>query len=362
MPGNVRLTRVLAQGADDRCWRRKDFSVLTSKENLLRVIRHAGPEWVPNGMEACQFFCPPYITRPSAAGLDSWGVKWDLEDGAHGGTFPAHSGGVVSDISKWRSQISFPDLDAMDWSGVRWGWGGCGAALGAEDLDRNHNLLCGVVELGLFERSYLLLGMEQALMAYAAEQEAMADLVSALADFYVKLINRFADTIDMEMIWYGDDWGTQRDLFMPPATWRDIIKPNTKRIYDCIKARRILVNQHSCGRIESVCDDIVEMGADVWNPCQPCNDLAALKRRHAGRITFCGGIDSQFVLDRPDATPGDVRTEVRRRINDLAGGGGYIAGPSHGVPYRREIVDAMNDEINLYGHTFYRETQAHRSP
>ena len=37
-----------------------------------------------------------------------------------------------------------------------------------------------MVELGLFERSYLLLGMEQALMAYVSEPAAMADLVAAL--------------------------------------------------------------------------------------------------------------------------------------------------------------------------------------
>lgn len=95
--------------------------------------------------------------------------------------------------------------------------------------------------------------------------------------------------------------------------------------------------------------DIVEMGANVWNPCQPCNDLAGLKKRFAGRIAFCGGIDSQFVLDRPGVTVAEVRAEVRRRIDEMAAGGGYIAGPSHGVPYTPEIIAAMNDEIESYG-------------
>ena len=327
--------------------------MLTPKENLLRAIRHAGPEWVPNGMEAAQFFCPCYVTRPARAGLDSWGVRWDLEEGAHGGTYPAHGGQAVTDVRRWQEQVRFPDVDAMDWNHACWGWGGCGPAMQPEDLDRANNIICGVVELGLFERSYLLLGMEQALMAYVAEPEAMGELVSALADFYVRLIERFDDAFDLDMIWYGDDWGTQQNLFMPPRTWREILKPNTRRIYEAIHARGILVNQHSCGRIEEVFDDMVELGADLWNPCQPCNNLAALKRRHAGRITFCGGIDSQFILDRPNITPDEVRAEVRRRMDEMAAGGGYIAGPSHGVPYRKEIVDAMNDEIRTYGRAFY---------
>ena len=96
-----------------------------------------------------------------------------------------------------------------------------------------------------------------------------------------------------------------------------------------MKAHGILVNQHSCGKIEAIFGDIVGMGADMWNPCQPCNDLAALKREYGERIAFFGGLDSQFVLDRPGTTPDDIRREVRRRIDELASGGGYIAAPSH---------------------------------
>jgi len=115
-----------------------------------------------------------------------------------------------------------------------------------------------------------------------------------------------------------------------------------------------MVWQHSCGKIESVFGDMVEMGAQVWCPCQPCNDLALLKRKYSGKITFSGGIDSQFVLARPGVTTDDVRVEVRKRISDMAAGGGYIAGPSHGVPYDPEIIAAMNDEINTYGRDYYR--------
>jgi uroporphyrinogen decarboxylase len=91
------------------------------------------------------------------------------------------------------------------------------------------------------------------------------------------------------------------------------------------------------------------MGADIWNPCQPCNDLADLKRRFGGRIAFGGGIDSQFVLNRPGVTTTEVRAEVRRRIDELPAGGGYIAAPSHNVPVDPAIVAAMQDEIATYG-------------
>ena len=325
---------------------------LTPKENLLRVIHHDHPEWVPNGMESEVSIGPPVTERPGAAEPDSWGVRWAHEEGAQGGTYPAHGGHTITDLHRWREQITIPDVDAMDWDHLRV-YLGENEFCRPDEIDRDRYLLTGFVEFGLFERSYLLLGMDEALMAYVTETELMGELVAAIADYKIRLIERLDDVADLDLLWFGDDWGTQQNLFLPPDVWRATVGRHTKRIYDCIKRRGILINQHSCGRIEAVFGDLVEMGADVWNPCQPCNDLAALKKKYGGRISFCGGIDSQFVLDRPGVTPEEVRAEVRKRIDELAEGGGYIAGPSHGVPYRPEIIEVMNDEIATYGRQFY---------
>ena len=320
-----------------------DPSTLTLKQNLLRVIHHDRPQWVPNGMESVVLVHPPVVERPALAAYDAFGVRWSYEKGAEGGTFPAHGGHTITDLRHWREQITIPDVDALNWDAV---------AERVADIDREECLVSGFVEMGLFERSYLLLGMDEALMASVTEPDLMAELVKVIADYKIELIERFDDVADLDLVWYGDDWGTQDRLFMRPEVWRKVIKPDTARIYDCMKRRGILVNQHSCGRIEAIVGDMVAMGADIWNPCQPCNDLAALKRQYGGQIAFCGGIDSQFVLNRPGATPEEVRAEVRRRIDEMAAGGGYIAAPSHSVPYDPALIEAMDDEIAAYGRRF----------
>jgi uroporphyrinogen-III decarboxylase len=284
------------------------------------------------------------IERPDRADRDAFGVLWAYEEGAEGGTFPAHDGHTITDLAQWRQQITTPDVDAMDWAGL---------AKTAAGIDRDKSLALGFVEMGLFERSYLLLGMEEALMAYMTQPELMCDLLAALADYKIRLIERFHEVARLDIIWYGDDWGNQRSLFVPPATWRRVIRPHTQRIYDCAKGMGILIDQHSCGKIDEIFGDLVEMGATCWNPCQPCNDLAGLKSKYGGRIAFSGGIDSQFVLHRPGVTPADVRAEVRKRIDEMAAGGGYIATPSHSVPYNKAIVEAMEDEIRTYGRACY---------
>lgn len=325
---------------------------MTAKENLLRVIRHDHPNWVPNGMESVVSIMAPVVERPAQAGRDAFGVSWALEQGAQGGTYPLHNGHPITDLSLWREQLTIPDVSRLDWAAVK-------AAAGR--IDRSVSLVSGFVEMGLFERAYLLLGMEEALMAFLTAPAEMEQLVAALADYKIALISRFHEAAHLDLVWYGDDWGTQSSLFLPPETWRQIIKPHTQRIYTCMRERNIIINQHSCGKIDAVMADIVAMGANVWNPCQPCNNLAALKQRFGGQITFCGGIDSQFILDKPGVTTGDVRAEVRKRIDELAGGGGYIAAPSHGVPYDQALIDAMNDEILTYGKRVYAQHLARSS-
>jgi len=319
---------------------------MTPKQNMFRVIRHDKPGWVPDGYEATCHFAPPIVERTSAEGYDCFQCHWSLEPGAEGGSFPTHGGHPIKNLHKWREEIRIPDIEKLDWSGV---------ANDNKSVNRDENMVFGFFEMGLFERSCLLLGMENALIGYMTDPEIMGDMAGAIADYKIKLIERFDDICKLDIAWYGDDWGTQNALFMPPETWRRVIKPHTKRIFDACHARGMIIDLHSCGRIEEIFGDIIEIGADMWNPCQPCNDLAALKKKFIGKITFIGGIDSQFVLTRPDLTTGEVRAEVRKKIDMMASRGGYIAGPSHGVPYRQDIVDAMHDEIKTYGRAFYRQ-------
>lgn len=317
---------------------------MSPKENLLRVIRHDHPAWVPNGMEATVGLNAPVVERPLDAGHDSFGVHWSLKTDAEGGTYPSHGGHTISELHRWRSQITLPDVAALDWDEV---------AAQAAAVDRERYLVVGHLPFGMFERSYLLLGMEAALIGYITEPETMRELLEAVADYKIALLRQFHEVARLDMVWYGDDWGTQEQLFLPPAVWRAVVRPPTERFYRCAHELGIMVNQHSCGHIAAVFGDLVEMGAVIWNPCQPCNNLADLKRRYGGRIAFFGGIDSQFVLARPGATEADVRAEVRRRIDELAAGGGYIAAPSHSVPYDPALIAAMNDEIATYGRAVY---------
>lgn len=319
---------------------------MTKKQNLLAAINRTGPQWVPNGMENTIRLYPPILERPLSAGKDAFGCIWDLTEGAVGGTYSREGDHIVTDLKNWRDVVKFPDVEMFDWEYVQ---------NQVVNLDRSEFIFEGFVEMGLFERSYLLLGMENAMINYMLEPELMFELVSAIADYKIKFIRKFDEMIDLDMVWFGDDWGSQHNLLIPPDKWREIIKPNLKRVYECMKERDIIINQHSCGKIEEIFGDVVELGADIWNMCQPCNDLKKMKDDYGDKISFHGGIDSQFVLNAPDASVEGITAEVKKRITEMSPGGGYIAGPSHTIPsHRPELLEAFYSAIDEYGKNAYR--------
>ncbi len=316
---------------------------MTKKENYLRALLIQNPEWVPREFDddVIKRIWNCIEERPERAGKDVWGVEWDYDPNAEGGAYPATRNYVITDIEDWREQIVIPDLEKADWAGAK---------AKVDSIDREKYIVEGYTEMGIFERSYLLMGMENALMAYYTNPEEMYDLAGAIADYKIEFLHRFIETIRPDSMMYGDDWGTQSNLFISPEKWRAIIKPHTQRIYDCIRSHGVIVKQHSCGKIESIFGDLAEMGLQGYNPCQPCNDLAKLKKMYGDKICFCGGIDSQFVLAAPNKSPQDVSDEVYKRMNELKGiHGGYLCGPSHDVPYDKAKLDAMMTAIQEYG-------------
>lgn len=77
---------------------------------------------------------------------------------------------------------------------------------------------------------------------------------------------------------------------------------------------------------------------------------AGLKADFGTQLVFHGGIDIQHTL--PFGTPDEVMQEVRRYIETLAPGGGYIVAPAHNVQSDVPPANlvAIRDAINEYGY------------
>lgn len=189
-----------------------------------------------------------------------------------------------------------------------------------------------VVAMGfsLFERAWSLRGMENLFLDMYEHPEFVEELLERIVDFNLAVIDHCLE-YDIDGFRFGDDWGHQHGLLMGVPNWRRFFKPLLKRMYSRVKSKGKFVMIHSCGDVDELFPDLIEIGVDVFNPFQPeVMDVFELKRKFGHRLTFFGGISTQRTL--PYGTPEDVKREAHRMIEEVGKGGGYILSPAHAIP------------------------------
>ena len=141
---------------------------------------------------------------------------------------------------------------------------------------------------------------------------------------------------------------------MSPATYRKIVKPAEKRVWNHIKEKsNAALFYHSCGAVRKLIPDFIEMGVDILNPIQVSAaemDTHDLKSEFGKDLVFWGGgCDTQWTL--PFGTPDDVEKEVKKRISEMAPGGGFIFNQVHNIQplVPPENVLKMFDTAFQYG-------------
>ncbi len=208
-----------------------------------------------------------------------------------------------------------------------------------------------------FERAHAMQGMEAFLLNMAMHPDFARALLEKIADRCKQLMGRFLEELgdNVDIIKIGDDLGTQSSLMISPKMYRDMLKPVHEDFINFIKARTSAkVLFHSCGDVAPLIGDFIEIGVDILNPIQTStgsiSDLPSLKKRFGKNIVFCGGIDSHRIL--PFGSVGEVREEVRRVMEILGPGGGYLLGPVHTVmnDVPPENVLAMVDAVEAFGY------------
>ncbi|HET7030085.1 MAG TPA: uroporphyrinogen decarboxylase family protein [Candidatus Limnocylindrales bacterium] len=186
------------------------------------------------------------------------------------------------------------------------------------------------------ERAFAMQGMDRFLMNVALEPEFAAALLRRITDLCIRLMDHVLEAVgpNVDIVKIGDDLGTQQSLLMSPAMYRSLLKPLHAELIGAIRRRTSAkVLFHSDGDVFPLIDDLVEIGVDILNPIQTSagrmSDLATLKERYGKLLAFCGGVDTQRIL--PHARPAEVAAEVRRVIDVLGPGGGYLLSSVHTV-------------------------------
>ena len=237
----------------------------------------------------------------------------------------------VSDIDKCLDQIENYDTPAhLDKSYEE-------TAKKARELHENTDyLLVGFFGGHMLQAGQSLRGWEAFLMDLVVNKKFAHALMERLTQAHLRRFERYAATIGrhVDVIHFEEDLGMQDRPLMQPSLYREMVKPYHKELFAFAKSRcNALILLHTDGAVAPFIPDFIEMGVDAVNPVQVSAagmDTKWLKREFGSDITFWGaGCDSQAIL--PYGTPEEVADEVKRRMDDLAPGGGFVFSPIHNV-------------------------------
>lgn len=187
-----------------------------------------------------------------------------------------------------------------------------------------------------FERAFAMQGMDRFLYNMAIKPDFAEALLKKHAELCKTLMGHLlaelGDNVDIVKI--GDDLGMQDRLMISPRMYRRLLKPIHADYIAFIKERtKAKVFFHTDGDVFDLIDDFIEIGVDILNPIQTAAgkmaNLAELKARFGKNLVLCGAVDTQRIL--PFGTPAEVRQEVRRVLDILSPGGGYMLASVHTI-------------------------------
>lgn len=267
-----------------------------------------------------------------------WGIRWKWVTNQAGGRYTetiGHPLAEAQDLTSYRMPDPLrPTMQTIYRE----------AGEMVERYGKTH-VIFGALYQTIFEAAWLLRGMENLLVDMKVNKDFAQELFDRLLDYsLVAAGEMIAQGVDV--LWLGDDFGTQRAMLISPGMWREFIKPRYARLIAACQARNrsLKIAYHSDGYIEPIIPELIEIGVDVLNPVQPLSmDPAGIKRKYGGRLSFWGTVDVQHTF--PFGSAADVEREVRERLRTVAPGGGLILCSAHNVQ-----PDAPLENIR----TFYR--------
>ena len=180
----------------------------------------------------------------------------------------------------------------------------------------------------VIHNSQFLRGYEDWYLDFVLNTKVLEALFDAVLEINMQIAKNVLEAVgqEVDVIWTGDDLGTQERLQISPDHYLKYVKPRQakfyRQIHDLSPAKLLL---HSCGAVEPLIEDFIEIGVDVLNPVQTTAvgmDPVELKKKYGSRIAFWGGADNQKILH--EGSVADVEKMVEDLIEQLGEGGGFV--------------------------------------
>jgi uroporphyrinogen decarboxylase len=285
---------------------------------------------------------------------DEWGVTWRK----------AKNGGKYFDIvgnPLPATDISIDDLKTFPWPNLADPARLQGLKARAQEIKSLTGcalVLEGIIGSEIFDGSFYIRGFENFYLDLAGNPDAACYLMDKMLELQLQYWEMALQEVGDEVliVRVGDDLGEQTRTRISPRMYRKFVKSRHAKLFSSLRKmtnNELYIFLHSDGAIAKIIPDLIEIGVDILNPIQYTAtgmDTKSLKQEFGKDLTFWGGvIDPQGTL--PHGTPQQVKDEVKRHIDDLAPGGGFVFCQVHN--YQDDIppqnIMAVYEALDEYG-------------
>ena len=268
--------------------------------------------------------------------IDEFGIGWQMP--VNGGHYydlylhPLADAESIKDIENYR----WPDpVDPERFSGLK---------EKVENVVYKEKKACvmGRMSAGMWEHATWMTGHEKFFMDMLLNKKLIHAIMEKMLELKIKYWGKYLDIVgeNTMVVSTADDLGTQNSLLVSLKMYKELIWPYHKKLFEFIKKRakgKVYIFFHNDGAIMETIPLLIEAGIDILNPFQVnCKgmDTKIFKKEFGKDLTIWGGSCNPVTLEF--GSPQDVREDTKRRIDDLAPGGGFVFASIHiiqgGVP------------------------------
>ena len=213
-------------------------------------------------------------------------------------------------------------------------------------------MVATLIAPGVFEMCHYLCEIQNTMMNFYEEPEAMHELIEYITEWELKWAEQICTYMKPDVVFHHDDWGTQKSTFISVDMFREFFMDSYKRIYGYYHDHGVeLIIHHNDSYSATLVPTMIEMGIDVWQGCMETNNLPELIKKYGGKISFMGGIENRAV-DFESWTDENCDAVVRR-VCEECGNKYFIpciaqGGPGSVYPgvYKSlcDSIDKLNEE------------------
>ena len=294
---------------------------MKSKEKFSEFFRHERSTGFPSFFNDANL--KVYIAGlderapDNKSGKDFFGCTWVYDPMGAAAVPDTSVTPILEDICDWREKVVFPDLESVDWEQKA-------VEAGVPDFDPDKINYFMLLE-GPFERLHTLMGFENALCAMLTDPDEVSAFFDRLTEMKCREMEILRKYYKAEVICFHDDWGTQKNMFFSPDLWRELIKPQIKKIAAHCHELGMFFEMHSCGKMDQIIPEFPEIGIDSFQG-QGINDIVSAMEKTGNTLSY--NITPRYQYLEAAAAAGtlteeEVRTKIREEIMDCAEHGIY---------------------------------------